>query len=166
MTETINVKGEAARTITLKFSRHGPIFHEDAAHHRAYALRSSLMEQGTAEYIGGLRMDQATSARDCLGNADFMRSPPTNLVCASADGALAFRVSAAAPKRRGFDGRLPVPGTGAFDWEGLRDDLPQELNPRADGSRRRTTTSTRRDSRIRCSSPAGRPIGATSGSPN
>ena len=129
MTETITVKGEPARTITVKFSRHGPIFHEDAAHHRAYALRSSLMEQGTAEYIGGLRMDQAASARDCLKNADFMRSPPTNLVCASADGALAFRVSAAAPKRRGYDGRLPVPGTGAYDWEGLRDDLPQELNP-------------------------------------
>jgi penicillin amidase len=128
-TETITVKGEPARTITLKFSRHGPIFYEDDAHHRAYALRSSLMEQGTAEYIGGLRMDQATSARDCLKNADFMRSPPTNLVCASADGAIAFRVSAAAPKRRGFDGRLPVPGTGANDWEGLRDDLPQELNP-------------------------------------
>jgi len=129
VTETIDVKGEAPRTITVKFSRHGPIFHEDAAHRRAYALRSSLMEQGTAEYIGGLRMDQAASARDCLTNADFMRSPPTNLVCASADGAIAFRVSAAAPKRRGFDGRLPVPGTGAYDWEGLRDDLPSELNP-------------------------------------
>jgi penicillin amidase len=87
------------------------------------------MEQGTAEYIGGMRMDQAASARDCLTNANFMRSPPTNLVCASADGAIAFRVSAAAPKRRGFDGRLPVPGTGAYDWEGLRDDLPQELDP-------------------------------------
>jgi penicillin amidase len=129
VTETINVKGETPRTITVKLSRHGPIFYEDAAHHRAYALRSSLMEQGTAEYIGGLRMDQAESARDCLTNADFMRSPPTNLVCASADGAIAFRVSAAAPKRRGFDGRLPVPGTGAYDWEGLREDLPRELNP-------------------------------------
>jgi penicillin amidase len=128
-TETIGVKGEAPRTITVKFSRHGPIFYEDAAHHRAYALRSSLMEQGTAEYIGGLRMDQARSARDCLTTADFMRSPPTNLVCASADGAIAFRVSAAAPKRRGFDGRLPVPGTGAYGWDGLRDDLPRELNP-------------------------------------
>ena len=127
--ETIHVKGEAPRTLTVKFSRHGPIFYEDGVHHRAYALRSSLMEQGTAEYIGGLRMDQASSARDCLVNADFMRSPPTNLVCASADGAIAFRVSAAAPKRRGFDGRLPVPGTGAFDWEGLRTDLPQELDP-------------------------------------
>jgi penicillin amidase len=129
ITETINVKGRPAETITLKFSRHGPIFYEDAAHHRAYALRSSLMEQGTAEYIGGLRMHQATSARDCLVNADFMKSPPTNLVCASADGVIAFRVSAAAPKRRGWDGRLPVPGTGAYDWEGLRTDLPQEVNP-------------------------------------
>lgn len=128
-TETIAVKGEPARTLTFRFSRHGPIFFEDAKTHRAYALRSSLMERGTAEYIGGLRMDQAASARDCLVNADFMRSPPTNLVCASSDGAIAFRVSAAAPERRGWDGRLPVPGTGAFDWEGLRADLPQELNP-------------------------------------
>jgi penicillin amidase len=130
-TETIRVKGEAPRTVTFKFSRHGPVFHEDAVRHRAYALRSSLMEQGTAEYLGGLRLDQAASARDCLVAADFMKSPPTNLVCASADGTIAFRVSAAAPKRRGFDGRLPVPGTGAYDWDGLRPgaELPQELNP-------------------------------------
>jgi penicillin amidase len=89
------------------------------------------MERGTAEYIGALRLDQATSARECLVAADDMKSPPTNLVCASADGAIAFRVSAAAPKRRGWDGRLPVPGTGAYDWDGLRpgSELPQELNP-------------------------------------
>jgi penicillin amidase len=127
--ETIDVRGEPARTITIRFSRHGPIFHEDVAQRRAYALRSSLMEQGTAEYLGGLRLNQATSARECLAAADFMKSPPTNLVCASADGAIAFRVSAAAPKRRGWDGRLPVPGTGTYDWDGLRTDLPQELNP-------------------------------------
>jgi penicillin G amidase len=130
VSETIVVKGGPAQTITIELGRHGPIFYKDTTNHRAYALRSSLMEQGTAEYIGGLRMDQAASARDCLVNADYMRSPPTNLVCASADGAIAFRVSAAAPKRRGWNGRLPVPGTGAYDWEGLRgEDLPKELNP-------------------------------------
>ncbi len=130
LTETIAVKGASPETMTLEFSRHGPIFYKDTAHHRAYALRSSLMEQGTAEYIGGLRMDQATSARDCLVQADFMRSPPTNLVCASADGHIAFRVSAAAPKRRGWNGRLPVPGTGDYEWDGLRsEDLPRDLNP-------------------------------------
>jgi penicillin amidase len=130
LTETIDVKNQSPVTVTLKFSRHGPIFYEDRTHHRAYALRSSLMEQGTAEYIGGLRMDQAASARDCLVNADFMRSPPTNLVCASADGHIVFRISAAAPRRQGWNGRLPVPGTGAYEWDGLRsDDLPREVDP-------------------------------------
>ncbi|MGH2604538.1 MAG: penicillin acylase family protein, partial [Dehalococcoidia bacterium] len=130
VTESVEVKGGPAQTFTFEYGRHGPIFYKDLAHHRAYALRSSLMEQGTAEYIGGLRLDQAASARDCLVNADFMRSPPTNLVCASADGAIAFRVSAAAPKRRGWNGRLPVPGTGAYDWDGLRsEDLPREVDP-------------------------------------
>jgi penicillin amidase len=130
ITETIAVKGARLETVSLEFSRNGPVFYKDLTHHRAYALRSSLMERGTAEYIGGLRMDQAESALDCLVNADFMRSPPTNLVCASADGNIAFRVSAAAPKRRGWNGRLPVPGTGDYQWDGVRsDDLPKEMNP-------------------------------------
>jgi penicillin amidase len=39
-------------------------------------------------------------------------------------------VSAAAPKRQGWNGRLPVPGTGAYHWDGLRsEDLPKEVNP-------------------------------------
>ncbi len=129
LTETIAVKGEAPRTITIKIGRHGPIFYEDKERNLAYALRSSLQEPGTAEYLGGLRLDQAMSARDCLTESRFLHSPPTNLVCADADGHIAFRVSAAAPRRRGWDGRLPVPGTGAFEWEGLRDDLPEEYNP-------------------------------------
>ncbi|MCA1583854.1 MAG: penicillin acylase family protein, partial [Acidobacteria bacterium] len=127
--ETIAVKGEAPRSIEVKIGPHGPIFYEDPARHRAYALKSSLQEQGTAEYLGGLRLDQASRARDCLTYSANLKSPPTNLVCADVDGNIAFRVSAAAPRRRGFDGRLPVPGTGRFEWEGLRDDLPEEYNP-------------------------------------
>ena len=41
VTEEIKVKGEAPRTVELKFSRHGPVFYEDATHHKAYALRSA-----------------------------------------------------------------------------------------------------------------------------
>src|SRR5690606_18492955 len=40
LTETIAVKGEAPRTITIKIGRHGPIFHEDKENNLAYALRS------------------------------------------------------------------------------------------------------------------------------
>ena len=34
-----------------------------------------------------------------------------------------------APRRVGWDGRLPVPGTGAYEWAGFRTDQPRELNP-------------------------------------
>lgn len=130
ITEEIAVKGAPAERVELKFSRHGPIFYEDREHHRAYALRSQLHERGTAEYLGGLRLDQATSARECLTTANFMPMPPTNLVCADADGNIAFRVAVFAPVRKGWTGRLPVPGTGEFEWgPEPRTDLPSEFNP-------------------------------------
>jgi penicillin G amidase len=130
ISEKIGVKGGASQTIELKFSRHGPIFYEDRERHRAYAIRSQLQERGTAEYLGGLRLDQATSARDCLSAADFMPMPPTNLVCADVDGNIAFRIAIYAPSRTGWTGRLPVPGTGAYEWgDQQRRDLPFEYNP-------------------------------------
>ena len=36
--EEIRVKGEAPRSVELKFSRHGPVFYVDAANRRAYAV--------------------------------------------------------------------------------------------------------------------------------
>ena len=59
-----------------------------------------------------------------------MPTPPTNLVCADADGNIAFRIAVFAPVRPNWSGRLPVPGTGAFEWgEARRLDLPSEFNP-------------------------------------
>src|SRR5688572_19390412 len=128
--EEVRVKGASPVTLELKFSRHGPIFFEDREHHRAYALRSQLQERGTAEYLGGLRLDQATSARDCLDAANHMPMPPTNLVCADAGGNISFRIAVFAPARRGWNGRLPVPGTGKYEWgPEKRTDLPSEYNP-------------------------------------
>lgn len=131
VTEEIKVKGAPAERIELKFSRHGPVFYEDRQRHAAFALRSQLQARGTAEYLGGLRLDQATSARDCLEIANSMPMPPTNLVCADADGNISFRIAIFAPDRRGWTGRLPVPGTGKYEWgPNRRVDLPSEYNPR------------------------------------
>jgi penicillin amidase len=128
--EEIQVKGAPAEQVELKSSRHGPVFYEDRQRHVAFALRSQLQARGTAEYLGGLRLDQATSARDCLQTANFMPMPPTNLVCADADGNIAFRIAIFAPDRRGWTGRLPVPGTGTYEWgPNRRVDLPSEYNP-------------------------------------
>lgn len=130
ISEEISVKGAPSERVDLKFSRHGPVFHIDRDRHVAFALRSQLQEHGTAEYLGGLRLDQATSARDCLTAANYMPMPPTNLVCADADGNIAFRIAIFAADRRGWTGRLPVPGTGKYEWgPNRRLDLPSEYNP-------------------------------------
>ena len=49
--ETVPVKGQAAVEAELKFTRHGPVLHEDREHHRAYALRAAWLEEGTAPYL-------------------------------------------------------------------------------------------------------------------
>ncbi len=113
----------------FRVSRHGPLFHVDRERGIAYALRSKLQEPGTAEYLGGLRLDQAQNVEECLRESAYLKSPPTNLVCADADGNVGWTIAALSPRRRGWHGRLPVPGTGAFEWDGFRDDLPRTVNP-------------------------------------
>jgi penicillin amidase len=123
------VKGEAPRSIELKFSRHGPIFFEDAAQHRAYALRSVMNEPGTAAYLGGLRLAQARDCKEFLEAALYWKTPTENLICGDVDGNISFQASALTPNRKGWSGRLPVPGTGKYEWNGFRIDLPRLLNP-------------------------------------
>jgi penicillin G amidase len=127
--EQIPVKGEAPREIVLKFSRHGPIFYDDAKHHRAYALRSVMNEPGTAAYLGGLRLAQARDCKEFLDAALYWKAPTENLICGDVDGNISFQGSALTPNRKGWSGRLPVPGTGKYEWDGFRTDLPRLINP-------------------------------------
>jgi penicillin amidase len=59
----------------------------------------------------------------------YWKVPSHNLICGDADGNIALQVSGLAPDRDGWNGRLPVPGTGRFEWKGFRSDLPREMNP-------------------------------------
>jgi len=127
--EEIKVKGEGARPVDLKFTRHGPIFYEDVARHRDYALRSALLEPGTASYLGGLRLAQAKDCRQFLDEAMYWKHATENLICGDVDGNISWQASALTPKRPNWSGRLPVPGTGDFEWAGFRSDLPREINP-------------------------------------
>ena len=127
--EEIPVRGAAADSYEMKFTRHGPIFYVDAAGHRAYVLRTALLEPGTAPYLAGLRLSQVADCRGFLAAARYWNSPSENLICGDVDGNISWRPSALTPSRKGWSGRLPVPGTGAYEWQGYRDDLPEELNP-------------------------------------
>jgi penicillin G amidase len=128
-TETIKVKDAPDVTVVVKASRHGPIFYEDAERHLAYAVRRAAAEPGTAPYLAGLRLAQARDCRQFLDEAMYWKAPTENLICGDVNDNIAWRPAALSPARKGWVGRLPVPGTGEYEWQGFRQHLPSEFNP-------------------------------------
>ncbi len=127
--DTIRVKGGEPVTVDLKYSRHGPVFHIDTAHHKAYAMRSTMHEPGSAGNVSALRYHALENCRQFLDAQVYFKAPTDNMVCGDVEGNIAWQASAASPKRPNWHGRLPVPGTGEYEWDGFRSDLPRELNP-------------------------------------
>ena len=130
--ETIAVKGEAAREVNFEFSRNGPIVYKDIDRGVAYAVRSFAQEPGTAPYLGSLRADQVSDCIEFLDAMSAWKHPSENMICGDVEGNISWRAAALTPNRTGptpWYGRLPVPGTGEYGWDGFRDDLPEELNP-------------------------------------
>lgn len=127
--DTIRVRGGDPVVVELKYSRHGPIFYEDSVHHRAFAIRSTMHEPGTAGYLGALRYHALTDCRAFLEAQVYYKAPTENMICGDHEGNIAWQASALSPRRPNWHGRLPVPGTGSYEWDGFRDDLPREFNP-------------------------------------
>src|SRR4029453_4650995 len=73
--EEIRIKGQAPRTVELKFSRHGPIFYENTSNRRAYAVRSVVQEPGTAAYFGSFKLAQAKNCTDFFDRAMSWKVP-------------------------------------------------------------------------------------------
>jgi penicillin amidase len=130
--ERVKVKGEADREIEMRFTRHGPVLHVDAARHRAYALRWVGSEPGSAGYLRSLMLDTARNLQDFRAAVAGWKVPSENIVYADVDGNIAWVAAGLAPVRRNWNGLLPVPGqNGAYEWDGFLklDDLPQLTNP-------------------------------------
>jgi len=131
--ETIRVKGGEPVEIELKFTRHGPVIHEDRARHRAYALRWVGNEPGTAGYLGSLSLNRARTWEEFRQALERWKVPSENLLYADVDGNIGWQVAGLAPIRKGWDGLLPAPGDGRFEWQGFlpASELPSSFNPPA-----------------------------------
>src|SRR5229473_2933197 len=130
--DTIPVRGHDPVPVQLKFTRHGPVLSEDLAHHKAYALRAAYLEhEGTAVYLASLRVDQAQNWEQFVRGMERHYTPSENMVYADADGNIGWFGCSIAPIRPNWNGMLPVPGDGTYEWAGFLDTslLPRILNP-------------------------------------
>src|SRR3954447_16139221 len=129
--ETIAVKGREPVEAELKFTRHGPVIHEDRERHRAYVLRWVGSEPGTAGYLAALSLDRARSWPDFRKALERWKVPSENLVYADVDGNIGWQVAGLTPVRKGWSGLLPVPGAGEYEWQGFLPaaELPGAFNP-------------------------------------
>ncbi len=129
ITETVKVKGHPDQPMRLRFSPHGPIFHETATH--AFAIRSVAQEPGTGPYLGSLTGMRETSVNGYASSLHRNKTPSTNHVFADTAGNIAWRPGGLAPLRAGFDGLLPVPANGKHRWAGFLDasEMPLTINP-------------------------------------
>jgi len=131
--ELIYVKGRTDPVeVDLKYTRHGPVLHENTARHRAFALRWVGAEAGGAGYLGSINVMQASNWQefnDALPKAWFI--PSHSLVYADVDGNYGYVGVAQTPIRRNWDGLLPVPGKDSrYEWQGFvpYNTLPKSLN--------------------------------------
>jgi penicillin amidase len=128
--DTIAVRGEAPRVVTLSYGAHGPVLSVDKERGRAVGVRMVGQEPGTAAYLASLSLDRAQNWQQFRDAMARWKMPDENMIYADVDGNIGWIASGLMPKR-GWSGLLPVPGDGRYEWQGFVpiDRLPQAYNP-------------------------------------
>ena len=129
--EEIPVRGGDARTVELRFTRHGPVLYRDPDRNLAIGLRAAWLEPGMAPYLGSIEYIRARNWDQFLAAMNRWGTPSENQVYADTNGNIGWKPGGLAPVRPNWDGLLPVPGDGRYEWRGYRDmdELPVEFNP-------------------------------------
>ena len=116
--DTIQVKNESAKIVTLQYSVHGPIMYIDSVHHKAYAMKCAWMEPGGSPYLASLRIDQAKDWNSFRDACSYSHIPGENMIWADKKGNIGWQAVGIVPIRKNFSGYVPVPGDGRYEWEG------------------------------------------------
>lgn len=131
--ERVEVKGEAPRAATLRFTRHGPVLATDPARHRAFALRAAWLDEGMAPYFGAIEYMRAHDWDQFSAAMNRWGAPGENQVYADTKRNIGWIPAGLTVVRPNWDGLMPVPGDGRYEWAGYRDmdELPRAFNPPA-----------------------------------
>jgi len=129
--ERIAVRGEAQpRVLENWYTRHGPVLHSDGKS-AAFALRAAWLDLGMAPYFGSMDYMRAQNWDQFRAAMNRWGAPGENQVYADSSGNIGWIPGGLMPVRPNWDGLLPVPGDGRYEWSGYRhgDELPWEFNP-------------------------------------
>ncbi|HEX8082756.1 MAG TPA: penicillin acylase family protein [Solirubrobacteraceae bacterium] len=124
------VPGAGSRTERICRTVHGPV--EVRAGDNAYARRYAIWGRELQTLEGLTELTQAQSIRD-VDRALLKVTWNENIIAADSQGNIGYWHPGLHPLRpRGFDERLPYPGTGEAEWRGLlpRRRTPHVINPR------------------------------------
>lgn len=129
VSEMINVRDAPAEKVELRFSRHGPVVFE--TNQQIFAIRAAWLEPGMAPYFGSVGYMRAHNWREFVAALNRWGAPAENQVYADIDGNIGYKPAGLFPRRDNWDGLLPVPGDGRYEWNGYfdMDTLPEEYNP-------------------------------------
>ena len=129
--QLIPVKGGESAKAELRFTRHGPVIYEDPEKYVAFAVRAAWLEPGTAPYLGSVDYMRAENWDGFLAAMNHWGTPGENLVYADVRGNIGWKPAGLIPRRPNWDGLLPVPGDGRYEWDEFldADELPAEFNP-------------------------------------
>ena len=131
VTDTVPVKGGEPVQVELRYTRHGPVIYEDPERHTAFAVRAAWLEPGMAPYLGSMDYMRARNWDEFLAAMNRWGAPPENQLFADPAGTIGWKPAGLTPIRPNWDGTLPVPGDGRYEWAGFRDmdELPVAANP-------------------------------------
>lgn len=129
--QSFDIAGYPSQTLPLRFTRHGPILHEEPDNNRIFAVRSVWFEPGSAPYLKSI---ESMLAKDLPAYRKAMQGwgvPSVNHVYADVSGTIAWVPAGYTPIRVGWNGLLPVPGDGRYEWSGFLDHekLPRVVDP-------------------------------------
>ena len=129
--ESVAVKGAPKQKLIMKFTRHGPVISEDDKLHRAYAVRTVITEPGTTPYGASLISMRSRSFDDFRKAMRTWGVPAVSQVYADTTGDIGWITAGFTPIRGNWDGLLPVPGDGQYEWKGFLDgeQMPWVRNP-------------------------------------
>jgi penicillin amidase len=129
--EFVAVRGCEDQIVSLAFTRHGPVVARTPGH--AFAVRSVWAQPGSSAYFASLAYLGVRSVGEFAQALSHWSVPSVNQVYADVDGDIGWFAAGKSPVRPNWDGLLPVPGDGRYEWKGFHgfDELPQSINPQA-----------------------------------